>query len=119
MTTYFSTEMLDSLSSEDVGEYPLPFAPEVLVRVKSLTMARMKQYQEAHQKGGTVAAAAEKALIRDSILNPDNTPVYQSAEHVEQVLKGRSRLVGALLRMISLHNGGEDKITAEKKSETT
>ena len=121
MTKYFSTETLPDVSAEDVSEYPLPFDPDMLVRVKSVPMSRMKQYQDSAAKGGSVAAAAEKALIRDSIVNPDGSPVYASDAIAEQMLKGRTRLVAALLRMISLHNGGEDKIVedAEKKSEKT
>lgn len=121
MTKYFSTETLSDVSAEDVSEYPLPFDTDMLVRVKSVPMARMKQYQELAAKGGSVAAAAEKSLIRDSIINPDGSPVYSSEAVAEQMLKGRTRLVAALIKMISLHNGGEDKIVedAAKKSETT
>jgi len=118
VTKYFSSELLAEVSAEDVGEYPLPFEPEIVVRVQSVPMARMRQYQEAVKKGGAVAAAAEKALIRDSIINPDNSPVY-TKDTAETMLKGRSRLIGALIQMISTHNGGEDKVVedAEKKSD--
>ena len=122
MTNYFTGEMLANVSEEDVGEYPLPFGTEeIIVRVKSVSMARMKQYQDAVQKGGAVAIAAGKALIRDSILNPDGTPVYGDAAKAEAMMKGRTRLIAALLQMINKHNGGDDKIAddAEKKSEAT
>jgi len=118
VTKYFSSELLAEVSAEDIGEYPLPFDPEIVVRVQSVPMARMRQYQESVKKGGAVAAAAEKQLIRDSIINPDNSPVY-TKDTAETMLKGRSRLIGALIQMISTHNGGEDKVVedAEKKSE--
>lgn len=118
MAKYLTIDDLKSFSEEDIGEYPLPFDPETLVRVKSVPMARMKQYQEAVQKGGSVATSATKALIRDSIVGPDGQPLY-SAETSESMLKGRTRLVAAMLAMISKHNGGDDKVAedAEKKSD--
>jgi hypothetical protein len=121
VTKYFCSDNIAEVSAADIGEYPLPFDPEMLVRVKSVPMARMKQFFESNQKGGAVASAAEKALIQESIINPDGTPVYASKDHAESLLKGRTRLVSALVKMISLHNGGEDKVAeeAEKKSETT
>lgn len=119
MTKYFSTETLAEVTAQDIGEYPLPFDPDMIVRVQSLPMARMKQYQDAVSKGGAVAIAAGKALIRDSILNPDDTLVYANEAACEAMLKGRTRLVAALLAMINKHNGGDDKIVedAEKKSD--
>lgn len=121
MTKYFSTETLAEVTAQDIGEYPLPFDPDMIVRVQSLPMARMKQYQDSVAKGGAVAIAAGKALIRDSILNPDNSLVYASDAAAEAMLKGRTRLVAALLAMINKHNGGDDKIVedAEKKSDPT
>lgn len=119
MTKYFCTENVEEVAADDIGEYPLPFDAEMIVRVKSVDMARMKQFQESSKKGGAVASAAEKALIRDSIINPDDSPVYKTMDAVERMLKGRTRLVSALIKMISAHNGGEDEVTetAEKKSE--
>ena len=121
MTKYFCTENIAEVAADDIGEYPLPFDPDMIVRVKSVSMARMKQFQEAQKKGGSVASAAEKTLIRDSIINPDDSPVYKTQDAVESMLKGRTRLIAALVNMISQHNGGEDKIAedAEKKSEAT
>ena len=119
VTKYFCSDNVAEVSADDIGEYPLPFDPEMIVRVKSLPMARMKQFQEAVKKGGAVASAAEKALIRDSIINPDDSPVYGKADVAEAMLKGRTRLISALVKMISAHNGGEDTIAeeAEKKSD--
>jgi hypothetical protein len=119
VTTYFCTENIAEVSADDVGEYPLPFDPDMIVRVRSVDMGRMRQYHEAVTKGGSVAIAAQKALIRDSIINPDNSPVYADKDAAERMLKGRTRLISALIQMISAHNGGEDKVveTAEKKSD--
>ena len=119
MTKYFCSENVEAVSADDIGEFPLPFDPEMIVRVKSVPMYRMKQFQEASQKGGSVAAAAEKALIRDSIINPDGSPVYGNNDAAEAMLKGRTRLIAALIKMISAHNGGEDTVAEEaaKKSE--
>lgn len=121
MTKYFCSDNVAEVSADDIGEYPFPFDAEMIVRVQSLPMARMKQFQDAIAKGGAVAAAAEKALIRDSIINPDGSPVYGSKDAVEATLKGRTRLVSALIKMISAHNGGEDTVAehAEKKSDPT
>ena len=124
MASYFCTDNVDEVSAEDVQDYPLPFNPEMLVRVQSVPMNRMKQYHDAVSKGGAVAIAAQKSLIRDSIINPDGSPVYKDSAKAEAMLKGRTRLVSALIQIISLHNGGEDKVTneadtAEKKSVTT
>ena len=121
MTRYLCTENLSEVSADDIEEYPLPFDPDMLVRVQSVPMSRMKQYHDSVSKGGAVASAAQKSLIRDSIINPDGTPVYKDNATAEAMLKGRTRLVSALIQMISLHNGGEDKVTrmedeAEKKS---
>lgn len=118
MTQYFSAEMIGEVSAEDIGEYPLPFKSEIIVRVKSVSMARMKQYQESVQKGGSVATSAGKDLIRESIVDENGKPVY-TRDTAEQMLKGRTRLVAAFLQMISHHNGGDDKVQeeAEKKSD--
>lgn len=122
MTKYLCTENLNEVSADDIEEYPLPFAPDMLVRVQSVPMSRMKQYHDLVSKGGSVASAAQKALIRDSIINPDGSPVYKDNAAAEAILKSPTRLISALIQMISLHNGGEDKVTrmeedAEKKSD--
>lgn len=122
MTRYLCTENLSEVSADDIEEYPLPFAPDMLVRVQSVPMSRMKQYHDSVSKGGAVASAAQKSLIRDSIINPDGSPVYKDNAAGEAMFKGTTRLISALIQMISLHNGGEDKVTrmeedAEKKSD--
>lgn len=120
MTKYLNAELASVIANEDVGEYPLPFDPDITVRVRSVPMARMKQYQEALVKGGSLATAATKDLIRESIIDESGEAVY-TKDTAEKLLKGRTRLIAALVNMISKHNGGDDKISedAEKKSEPT
>lgn len=121
MTKYFCSENVAEVSADDIGEYPLPFDPDMIVRVQSVPMSRMRQYHDAVTKGGAVAVTAQKSLIRESIINPDGTLVYKDNAAAEAMLKGRTRLISALVQIISAHNGGEDKVveTAEKKSDLT
>ena len=112
MAKYLSAENLEEASACDIGEYPLPYDPEMLVRVKSVSMSRMKQFQESQKKGGAVASAAEKALITESIVGPDGLPLY-TAETAERSLKGKTRFVLALIKMINKHNGGNDNLDSE------
>lgn len=121
MTKIFNAEAADVVSVEDIGEYPLPFNPDYVVRIKSVSMARMNEFTESNKKGGAVAAAAVKNLIRESIVDEEGKPVY-TKDTAEKLLKGRTRLVGAFIKMISRHNGADDEIDefseeAEKKSD--
>ena len=116
---YLSAEMVPTLSAEDVGEYPLPWDPQILVRVKSQSVARMKQYSDAEEKGGSFARAQQYQLVADSIIDEHDQPVFDF-NAVKQMGKTRTRLYKALVQMISHHNGSDDKIeTAEKNSGRT
>ena len=118
---YFSASMLEEATVEDIGEYQLPSDPSVTVRVKSVSVSRMKQYAESSGKGGAVERRAQAALIADSLIDETGKPVFASADAVYNIAgKVQSRMMGGLIKIISLHNGGEDKaeeVDLEKKSD--
>ena len=120
--TYFSLAHLEEALNEDIREYPLPDDPEVIVRIKSVSVARMRQYGESVGKGGAIERRAQAALIVDSVINEDGTPTFKSVDEVYNLMgKVRSRRLTGLVKIISQHNGGEDKVAeddAEKKSES-
>lgn len=123
MTNYFSAATLEEAMDEDIREYPLPDSPDIIVRVKSVSSARMRQYQESLGKGGSIERRAQASLIADSVIDEHGKPAFNSGEHVYNIMgKVRSRRLSGLVRIISLHNGGEDKAEeaeegSEKKSE--
>jgi len=118
---FFSLAHLEEAMAEDIREYPLPDDPEVIVRIKSVSVARMRQYGESAGKGGAIERRAQAALIVDSVIDEHGNPAFKSVEDVYNLMsKVRSRRLTGLIKIISQHNGGEDKaeeLDAEKKSE--
>jgi len=118
---YFDASMLEGATVEDIGEYQLPDSPDITVRVKSVSVSRMKQYAESSGKGGPIERRAQAALIVDSLVDEHGKPVFSSVEQVYNIAgKVRSRRMGGLIKIISQHNGGEDKaeeVDLEKKSD--
>lgn len=114
---YLTASMLTEAMEEDVKEYLLPDDPNVRVRVRSVSVARMKQYQEAAQKGGSVERRAQAALIADSIIEPDGRPTFTADQLYNAIGKVRSRRFMALVRIVSNHNGGDDEAKLVEETE--
>ncbi len=106
---------------EDVAEYSLPDDPTILVRVKSVSVHRMKQYQEAAAKGGNIQRKAQAELIADSVIDENGKPVFSATKLYETMGRVRTRRFIGLVNIVSKHNGGDDEVReaeeAEKKSE--
>lgn len=120
--TFFGAQHLEEALVEDVREYPLPDDPEVIVRIKSVSVARMRQYGESAGKSQAIERRAQAALIVDSVIDEHGKPVFKSVDDVYNMMsKVRSRRLTGLIKIISQHNGGEDKVaedTDEKKSDS-
>jgi hypothetical protein len=119
---YLSAENVEEAAAADVAEYPLPYDPEMIVRIKAASMARLSRYQESQKSNGAAARKAQYALIAESVVDENGQPIWQSAEQVERIGKSKTRLMVALVKMIGHHNGGDDKLefeTAEKNSAET
>ncbi len=122
MPRFLNKTNVDQVTAEDIEDYPLPYDPEIVVRIRSVSLGRMRQYFESSEKGGTVARKALYALIAESVVDESGQPVFDTPDTVEGVGKAKTRFVNAVQKMIELHNGGKDKLTveeAEKNSDAT
>lgn len=122
MPIYLDDDNVAEFAECDIAEYALPWNPDVIVRIKSVPMSRIEQFQDANKQGGKVAEHAQNALIADSLVKADGKPF--STASLNKLLTGKARLVVALVKMISEHNGGDDQLKrletdAGKKSEPT
>lgn len=105
-TKYLNRETAAELTGARVSEFPLPYEPDVIVRVRSQSMDRMNRYSEAVQKGGELAKKQTYSLIAASIVDENDSPVW-SEDAVRKLAAADCRLVSALVAMISKHNGGD------------
>ena len=111
---YFSLANLEEALVEDIREYPLPDDPEITVRLKSVSSARMRQYGEAAAKGGAIERRAQAHLIVDSVIDENGNPAFKSIDEVYNLAsKIRSRRLNGVIKIISQHNGGEDKVSED------
>ncbi|TWT57255.1 hypothetical protein KOR42_06130 [Thalassoglobus neptunius] len=110
MPNYLNRDNKNQFAKSKIKEYPLPFDPGTLVRVKQQSISRMHRYSEASQAGGTRAKKETFSLIADSIVDETDQPVWESGE-VAQLAEADCQLVNALIKMIGHANGGtEDEI---------
>lgn len=114
MPKYLNKTNVDQAIAEDIEDYPLPYDPEMLVRIRSVSLGRMRQYFEASEKGGPVARKALYSLISDSVVDEAGQPIFDTPDAVESVGKAKTRFVNAVQKMIEQHNGGRDKLTVEE-----
>ena len=109
MPKYLNKENRSEVSAKRVGDYPLPYDPDLLVRVQSLPMARMNRYSEAAQAGGERARVQTYQLIADSIVDENGERVWESGNIQKELADADCRLVSALIKIIGQHNGGNDQ----------
>lgn len=108
MPTYLSKENRSKHATAAIKEYPLPYDPDTIVRVKQQSIARMNRYTEAVQAGGGKAKKDTFALISESIVDETDDRVWEATE-VELLHDSNCQLVTALVRMIGACNGGNDQ----------
>lgn len=113
----FSADMLDEGQVEDVENYQLPDDPSVTVRIRSVSMARMKQYQRMAAKGGEIERRAMADLIADSLVNMQNK-TYMDGEVIFKKANGqRTRRMMGIIKLITHHNGGDDDVKLAESSD--
>lgn len=114
---YLSLTDLTSAQEEDIKEYLMPADPTKKVRIKSVTVNRMRQYQEAARKGGSVERRAQCALIADSIVGLDNQTLWTADQLYDIAGKTQTRWFSGLIRLVSAHNGHDDEVNAAEETE--
>lgn len=114
---YLTLDDLTSAQEEDVKEYFLPCDPSKKVRVKSVSMNRMREYQESAKKGGAVERRAQCALIADSVVGLDNKPIWTTDALYNAAGKTQTRFMMSLIKLVSAHNGGDDEVEEAKAEE--
>jgi hypothetical protein len=114
---YLTLEDLTTAQEEDVKEYFLPCDPSKKVRVKSVSMNRMRDYQESAKKGGAVERRAQCALIAESVVGLDNKPIWNTDALYNAAGKTTTRFMMALIKLVSSHNGGDDEVEQAKAEE--
>ena len=114
---YVSLEDLSAAQEEDVREYFLPCDQSKKVRVRSVSVNRMREYQEAAKKGGSVERRAQCALIADSVVGLDNKPIWNADAIYNAAGKAQTRWFMALVKLVAAHNGGDDEVQEAKAEE--
>lgn len=109
---YLNKETKANLSRVRVSEYPLPYEPDTLVRIKSQPMARMNRYAEAVQTGGDRAKQDTYKLLAESVIDEADEQVFDPKE-IQELAQADTRLVTALIKMVTKHNGGGDQDVEE------
>lgn len=119
MTTesYLSLEDLTAAQEEDVREYFLPCDPSKKVRIRSVSVNRMREYQEAAKKGGPTERRAQCSLIADSVVGTDNKPIWTAEQLYAIAGKAQTRFFMALVKLVATHNGGQDEVLEAKLEE--
>lgn len=114
---YLSLEDLTSAQEEDVKEYVMPNDSAKKVRVRSVTVNRMRQYHEASRKGGSVERRAQCALIADSVVGLDNNPIWTAEQLYEAAGKTSTRFFTSLVKLVAAHNGSDDEVKVAEETE--
>jgi len=121
--SYLSLDDLTAAQEQDVKEYFLPCDPSKKVRVKSVSVNRMREYHESAKKGGSVERRAQCALIAESVVGIDNAPLWTAEALYNAAGKTNTRFFTSLVKLVSTHNGSEDEVNVaeeiEKNSEAT
>lgn len=114
---YLKLEDLETAQEVDVREYFLPCDPSKKVRIASVSVQRMREYQEACRKGGSAERRAQANLIADSVVGTDNKPLWTGAQVYETAGKTKTRWFMALVKLVSVHNGAEDEVLEAQAEE--
>jgi hypothetical protein len=114
---FFDVGMLDEGQAEDIENYQLPDDPSVTVRIRSVSMARMKSYQKMAAKGGEIERRAMADLIADSLVNTSNK-TYIDADTIFKKANGqRTRRMMGIIKLITHHNGGDDEVKLAEEAD--
>jgi hypothetical protein len=116
--SYLSLSDLAAAQEEDVREYFLPCDPQKKVRVRSVSTNRMREYQEAAKKGGSVERRAQCALLSESVVGLDNKPLWTTDELYNVAGKARTRWFMSVVKLVARHNGSDDEVEEVKAEET-
>jgi hypothetical protein len=120
VSNYLSLEDLTAAQEQDVKEYLLPCDTSKKVRVKSVSVNRMREYHESAKKGGSVERRAQCALISESVVGIDNQPLWTADQLYNSAGKTNTRFFTALVKLVSTHNGADDDVEeVEKNSDAT
>ncbi len=114
---YLSLSDLTESQEEDVREYLLPCDPSKKVRVRSVSTNRMREYQEAAKKGGSVERRAQCALLAESVVGLDNKPLWTTDQLYNVAGKCRTRWFMSVVKLVAKHNGSEDEVEEVKAEE--
>lgn len=114
---YLSLTDLAAAQEEDVREYLMPNDPSKRVRVRSVSVNRMRQYQESARKGGAVERRAQCAMIADSVVGLDNKPLWTEDQLYGVAGKAQTRWFMALVKLVAAHNGGDDEVQEAQTEE--
>lgn len=114
---YLSLADLTAAQEEDVTEYKFPCDDSKTVRIKSVTVGRMKQYTESAKKGGQVEKRAQCALISESCVGLDNKPIWTCDELYHAVSNIKTRWFNSLVQLVATHNGAKDEVEEADKVE--
>jgi hypothetical protein len=114
---YLSLADLASAQEEDVREYLFPGDESKKVRVKSVTVNRMREYHTSAKKGGSIERRAQCALLAESIVGLDNLPLWTADQLYDIAGKTKTRWFTALVKLVSTHNGSEDEVNVAEKTE--
>ena len=115
--SYLSLEDLTAAQEQDVREYLMPCDPSKKVRIKAVSVNRMRQYQESASKGGAVERRAQCALIADSVVGLDNQPIWNTEALYNAAGKTNTRWFTSLVKLVAVHNGGDDEVNEVKAAE--
>jgi len=115
--SYLSANDLIAAQEMDVKEYFLPCDPTKKVRVKLVPVTRMREYHEAAKKGGAVERRAQCALIAESVVGIDNSPLWTADDLYNVAGKISTRFFTSLIKVVSTHNGSDDEVNAVEEIE--
>lgn len=111
---YLSLDDLSAAQEEDVKEYRMPGNEAKKVRVRSVSVNRMRQYHESAKKGGATERMAQCALIADSLVGLDNKPICTADQLYKVSGTTQTRFFTALVKLVSIHNGADDEVQPDE-----
>ena len=112
--TYLSLDDLTAAQEQDVREYLMPCDTSKKVRIRSVSVNRMREYQDSAKKGGAVERRAQCALIADSVVGLDNKPIWNADSLYNAAGKTNTRWFMALVKLVATHNGSDDEVNEVK-----
>ena len=115
---FWSEEDVFDACVEDIADYTLPDDPSTIVRVRSVSAHRMKQYRGGSYERRKHRQKAQAELFADSILKEDGEPLFGTHESSTKQWQMRTRRYASLLQSFLQHNGANDEVrNAEAEAE--